>query len=46
VLTGLDDLRVFYLFADEPSTYHKYAMSSIIPKGIDRKTALKRLLNP
>ena len=46
VLTGLDDLRVFYLLADEPAKYHEYAQSSIAPRGIDRKMALKKIVKP
>jgi hypothetical protein len=43
VVTGLDDVRVFYLFADEPFKYHEYAHATITPMGIDRKTALKKI---
>ena len=46
VLTGLEDLRVFYLLADEPAKYHEFAHSKITPVGIDRKTALKRIAQP
>jgi formate dehydrogenase iron-sulfur subunit len=45
-VTGLDDVRVFYLLADEPAKYHEYALSTIKPRGIDRKTALKQLARP
>ena len=46
VLTGLEDLRVFYLLADEPAKYHEYAQSSNAPRGIDRKMALKKIVKP
>ncbi len=46
VVTGLEDVRVFYLFADEPFKYHEYAQATITPLGIDRKTALKRIARP
>lgn len=46
VVTGLDDLRVFYLLVDEPSRYHEYALSTVKRGGIDRKTALKRIAKP
>jgi len=46
VATGLDDVRVFYLLADEPAKYHEYALSTGMPRGIDRKTALKRIARP
>ena len=46
VLTGMEDLRVFYLLTDEPAKYHEYAQSSIVPKGIDRKMALKKIVKP
>ena len=45
-VTGLDDLRVFYLLADDPARYHEYALSTVRPGGIDRKTALKRIARP
>jgi formate dehydrogenase iron-sulfur subunit len=46
VLTNIADVRVFYLLADEPSTYHEYADAKLTPVGIDRKTALKRMARP
>lgn len=46
VVTGLEDVRVFYLLADEASKYHEYAQATITPMGIDRKTALKRIARP
>jgi len=45
-VTGLEDVRVFYLLADEPAKYHEYAQATVSPRGIDRKTALKRLARP
>ena len=39
---GLEDLRVFYLLADEAKKYHEYARVDAIPGGMDRKVALKR----
>ena len=42
-LTGLDDLRAFYLLADEAKKYHKYAGVESIPMGIDRQVALRRI---
>lgn len=46
VVTGLDDVRVFFLLADEPARYHEYALSTVRPEGIDRMTALKRIARP
>ena len=45
-VTGLEDVRVFYLLADEPAKYHEYAHSAVVPRGIDRKTALKKIAKP
>jgi formate dehydrogenase iron-sulfur subunit len=42
-VTGLEDLRVFYLLADEGKKYHDYARVDAIPGGMDRKVALKRI---
>jgi formate dehydrogenase iron-sulfur subunit len=42
-VTGLDDLRVFYLLADEPSKYYQYASVRETPRGMDRKLALKKI---
>jgi formate dehydrogenase iron-sulfur subunit len=42
-LTGLDDLRVFYLLADEPEKYHRFADVNWIQEGMDRKIALKKI---
>jgi len=42
-VTGLEDLRVFYLLADEAKKYHDYARIDSIPGGMDRKVALKRI---
>ena len=46
VVTGIEDVRVLYLLADEPIKYHEYAQSTITPRGIDRKMALKRIARP
>jgi len=43
VVTGLDDLRVFYLLADEPAKYHQYASVDLVPGMMDRKMALKKI---
>ena len=40
-LTGLEDLRVFYLLADVPKMYYTYAEADLPPARMDRKTALK-----
>jgi formate dehydrogenase iron-sulfur subunit len=45
-LIGVEDTRVFWLLADEPDKYFDYAKSSIIPREIDRKAALKRIARP
>ncbi len=42
-LTGIDDLRVFYLLADEPKAYHKYAKVDVLPTGMDRQMALRKI---
>jgi formate dehydrogenase iron-sulfur subunit len=42
-VTGLDDLRVFYLLADKPSKYHQYASVDAVPKAMDRKMALTKI---
>lgn len=42
-VTGLDDLRVFYLLADEPGKYHMYASAEPTERGLDRKMALKKI---
>jgi formate dehydrogenase iron-sulfur subunit len=42
-LTGIEDLRVFYLLAEEPSKYHTYATVDALPGGMDRKTALRKI---
>lgn len=44
-VTGLDDLRVFFLLADEPDNYHKYAKAAMPPEGISRQMALKQIGN-
>ena len=43
VVTGLDDLRVFYLLADQPAKYHEYASVDLVPGAMDRKMALKKI---
>lgn len=42
-LTGLEDLRVFYLLADVPGKYYQFASVESAPRGIDRKMALKKI---
>jgi formate dehydrogenase iron-sulfur subunit len=42
-LTGIDDLRVFYLLADEPKAYYTYAKVDALPGGMDRKMALRKI---
>ncbi len=42
-LTGLEDLRVFYLLSDVPKMYYEYAQVEKIPTGMDRKTAFKKM---
>ncbi len=42
-VTGLEDLRVFYLLADKPEKYHTYAQVDAIPRTMDRKMALKKI---
>lgn len=42
-LTGLDDLRVFYLLIDEPAKYNLYADAKTTPMPIDRNLALRRI---
>jgi len=42
-LTGLEDLRVFYLLADVPEKYYPYAEADLPPAGMDRKTALRKI---
>jgi len=42
-LNGLEDLRVFYLLADEPSAYYTFAKVDRRPGGMDRKMALKKI---
>ncbi|MFH1628763.1 MAG: 4Fe-4S dicluster domain-containing protein [Pseudomonadota bacterium] len=42
-VTGLDDLRCFYLLADEPKKYYKYASVERVPGLMDRKMALKKI---
>jgi len=42
-LTGLEDLRVFYLLAAEPDKYYTYAKVDALPGGMDRQMALKKI---
>jgi formate dehydrogenase iron-sulfur subunit len=42
-LTGIEDLRVFYLLADEPKAYYTYAKVDALPGGMDRKMALRKI---
>ena len=42
-VTGLEDLRVFYLLADKPEQYYTYAQADTRPAGMDRKMALKKI---
>jgi formate dehydrogenase iron-sulfur subunit len=42
-LTGLKDLRVFYLLADVPKMYYTYAEADRSPAPMNRKTALRKL---
>ena len=43
VVTGLDDLRCFYLLADEAGKYYLYASVDSAPSAMDRKMALKKI---
>ena len=42
-LTGLEDLRVFYLLSAEPAAYYLYAKVDKQPRDMDRKMALKKI---
>ncbi len=42
-LTGLNDLRVFYLLSDAPKRYYTYASADLPPARMDRKTALRKI---
>ena len=42
-LTGLEDLRVFYLLAAEPKKYYTYAKVDVLPGGMDRKMAMRKI---
>jgi hypothetical protein len=44
-VTGLDDLRCFYLLADEPAKYYLYAGVEKTPSLMDRKMALRKIGN-
>ncbi len=43
VVTGLDDLRCFYLLTDEPGKYYQYASVDRVPGVMDRKMAMKKI---
>ena len=42
-VTGLDDLRCFYLLADESGKYYQYASMERAPNMMDRKMALRKI---
>ncbi len=42
-LTGIEDLRVFYLLADDPKAYYTYAKVNPMPNSMDRKMALRKI---
>jgi formate dehydrogenase iron-sulfur subunit len=42
-VTGMDDLRVFFLLTDEPDRYHLFAAVDAARPGLDRKAALRRI---
>ena len=42
-LTGLEDLRVFYLLADVPNRYYTYAGVEQAPARMDRNMALQKI---
>ncbi|MBW1788507.1 MAG: 4Fe-4S dicluster domain-containing protein [Deltaproteobacteria bacterium] len=42
-VTGLEDLRVFYLLADDPAKYYEYASADRVPGLMDRQMALKKI---
>ena len=42
-VTGLEDLRCFYLLADAPEKYYQYAGADVPQRLMDRKLALKRM---
>ena len=42
-LTGLEDLRVFYLLVDVPKRYYTYAKVERTPTRMDRKMALRKI---
>jgi formate dehydrogenase iron-sulfur subunit len=43
-VTGLEDLRVFYVLADAPAKYYEYASVDTVPGLMDRKTALRKIV--
>jgi formate dehydrogenase iron-sulfur subunit len=42
-LTGLEDVRVFYLLANKPEMYYTYAKVDKAPTQMDRKMALRKM---
>ncbi|MBW1730775.1 MAG: 4Fe-4S dicluster domain-containing protein [Deltaproteobacteria bacterium] len=42
-LTGIEDLRVFYLLADKPEKYYTFAKAEPMPKAMDRKMAMRKI---
>ena len=43
VVTGLDDLRLFHLLADDPEKYYQFASVERSPALMDRQMALKKI---
>lgn len=43
VVTGLDDLRLFHLLADQPDKYYQFASVDRPPALMDRQAALKHM---
>jgi len=43
VVTGLDDVRVFYLLADDPKKYYTFAAAEPATPTMDRKMALQKI---
>ena len=43
VVTGLDDIRLFHLLADDPATYYQFARADRVPARMDRQMALKKM---
>lgn len=42
-VTGLEDVRAFYLLADKPEKYYTYAQADTKSSGMDRKMALRKI---